>query len=718
MKKTLVVFLLLSSFRLFCTDIELETMIFEKYEQSVVYLDQTLYFDSNNVSNPDIFKKIEEKYEIEILNIYFSIMSGTGFFITKDGKLLTNYHVIKKEDINNLKKKLYTSLISTFFSKIPSLVITRDEYRLLKEDLKNLINDSEFNYRILVNNIDSYIVEVLDFDEELDAALLKTKKTGNFEPILLGDSDLLKVGNSIMAIGYPLPKDIFYAVREFKSTLTTGKISALRIDDWGIQHTSAISPGNSGGPLFNKNGQVVGINVGEIKIGNDIFFAISINKITDWLNNTKYSSLVLKNKKDASALGKKYKPNKEGYLEVGRMMLVKLKEGYKVYLDNKFKGKTPMLFEFLPTGKHTIKIESDTEYIKEKLLVNKKIKEIFNYEPMLKKYTGNLFVNTRPTGASIFIDERKIEISPTVIDNVSIGKRRLKLILDGYITHEQVIDIKKDKLKKILVDLIKGCKILFNNKLPRDSKVSVFNESKTTSYYSDENILLKPGKWTVIISGDKFAEKTYELELIDKDITLDFTPDYHEAYLVFTNLKETSRVYIDNTNVTSQIKENRIKIKTGKHKLKIISKKYEIFIKEIMIEKNKDKEINIDYKIKRIINKRIGASLFIPGISSFVVGTIFWTIGLAVNLGLNNFQIEESSLLFPDINLLNNIKSYEEYFNAKNATLGLFISGLVLTGLGTTFIIVSIPFFYKSYKKLSFNFECNKNIKFCLSYKF
>ena len=163
MKKTLVVFLLLSSFRLFCTDIELETMIFEKYEQSVVYLDQTLYFDSNNVSNPDIFKKIEEKYEIEILNIYFSIMSGTGFFITKDGKLLTNYHVIKKEDINNLKKKLYTSLISTFFSKIPSLVITRDEYRLLKEDLKNLINDSEFNYRILVNNIDSYCGWCIDY---------------------------------------------------------------------------------------------------------------------------------------------------------------------------------------------------------------------------------------------------------------------------------------------------------------------------------------------------------------------------------------------------------------------------------------------------------------------------------------------------------------------------------------------------------------------------
>ncbi|MDR7402950.1 MAG: trypsin-like peptidase domain-containing protein, partial [Armatimonadota bacterium] len=99
---------------------------------------------------------------------------------------------------------------------------------------------------------------VLGRDEEADLALVQIEVTG-IPPIVWGDSDALRPGERLLAIGYPLGGSVF---RGGEASVTSGIFSAHR-DLRGrsfIQTDTPLNPGNSGGPLINLKGEVIGIN--------------------------------------------------------------------------------------------------------------------------------------------------------------------------------------------------------------------------------------------------------------------------------------------------------------------------------------------------------------------------------------------------------------------------------------------------------------------------
>jgi len=156
------------------------------------------------------------------------IAQGSGFVVSKDGRIVTNYHVIKSG----------TSAIA----KLP---------------------DGAF-----------FVVDgVLAVDKNRDIAIIKAHGT-NFRTVTLGDSDKLQIGEEIVAIGNPL---------SLESTVSNGIISGIRnIEDDGgkfLQVTAPISPGSSGGPLFDMAGDVVGITTLYLKGGENLNFAIPINDV-------------------------------------------------------------------------------------------------------------------------------------------------------------------------------------------------------------------------------------------------------------------------------------------------------------------------------------------------------------------------------------------------------------------------------------------------------
>jgi len=153
---------------------------------------------------------------------------GSGFVIDKAGFIVTNNHVVEGAD--------------------QITVIFADE----KE----------------------YDAEVMGRDPNTDLALIKVKTTSQLPVITLGNSDKLKVGEWVVAIGSPFG---------LERTVTAGIVSAKgRVigsgpyDDF-IQTDASINPGNSGGPLINMKGEVVGINTAIIASGQGIGFAIPIN---------------------------------------------------------------------------------------------------------------------------------------------------------------------------------------------------------------------------------------------------------------------------------------------------------------------------------------------------------------------------------------------------------------------------------------------------------
>jgi trypsin-like peptidase len=154
------------------------------------------------------------------------IAQGTGFLVSTDGRIVTNYHVIEGA--------------SSAIVKVP---------------------DGAF-----------YDVDgVLAFDKARDLAVIKAHGQ-NFHVVILGNSDRVQVGEEVVAIGSPL---------SLESTVSSGIVSGIRnIEEEGgkfLQITAPISPGSSGGPVFNMSGEVVGITTLYLKNGENLNFAIPIN---------------------------------------------------------------------------------------------------------------------------------------------------------------------------------------------------------------------------------------------------------------------------------------------------------------------------------------------------------------------------------------------------------------------------------------------------------
>jgi serine protease Do len=177
----------------------------------------------------DLFEEFFERFFRELPQSSRKERSlGTGFIISEDGYILTNDHVVDGAD--EIKVKLSDGRV--FSGKVRGL------------------------------------------DPKLDLALIKIEAGKELPVARLGDSDKLRIGEWVMAIGNPFG---------LEQTVTVGIVSAKgRVigagpyDDF-IQTDASINPGNSGGPLFNLRGDVVGINTAIAAGGQGIGFAIPVN---------------------------------------------------------------------------------------------------------------------------------------------------------------------------------------------------------------------------------------------------------------------------------------------------------------------------------------------------------------------------------------------------------------------------------------------------------
>lgn len=154
---------------------------------------------------------------------------------------------------------------------------------------KHVVSDSSASYKVVLKDDKEYEVKNIYRDPVNDIAILKVD--ADLKPISMGDSDQIKVGQFVVAIGT--------ALGEFRHTVTTGVVSGLGRgieagDGFGgfveqldnvIQTDAAINPGNSGGPLLNSAGQVIGVNTAVSAQGQNIGFAIPINVIKASIDN-------------------------------------------------------------------------------------------------------------------------------------------------------------------------------------------------------------------------------------------------------------------------------------------------------------------------------------------------------------------------------------------------------------------------------------------------
>jgi len=121
---------------------------------------------------------------------------------------------------------------------------------------------------------------IAELNRDLDLAVLKIEAP-NLTTLPLGDSDTVRVGQRVLAIGNPMG---------LEQTISDGLISAIRgdtSDERVFQITAPISPGSSGGPLFNLDGQVIGITFLQLTEGQNLNFAIPINAAKPFIKDGK-----------------------------------------------------------------------------------------------------------------------------------------------------------------------------------------------------------------------------------------------------------------------------------------------------------------------------------------------------------------------------------------------------------------------------------------------
>jgi serine protease Do len=169
---------------------------------------------------------------------------GTGFIVDSEGLILTNSHVVDSRD---------------------------GEYSVVMKDGQ------------------TYDVQKVHLDQIQDIAILEIDAE-NLPTVVLGDSDQLKVGQRAIAIGNALGR--------FQNTITVGVVSGIgrainasagfgtssTAYDSVIQTDAALNPGNSGGPLLNSAGQVIGMNVATTPGADNISFAIPVNTLKPLLD--------------------------------------------------------------------------------------------------------------------------------------------------------------------------------------------------------------------------------------------------------------------------------------------------------------------------------------------------------------------------------------------------------------------------------------------------
>lgn len=173
------------------------------------------------------------------------IGGGSGFFVSKDGLILTNRHVVV---------------------------------------------DSDAEYTVVTSKGERYRAKVVARDQINDIAVIDIKGSG-YQPLSMGDSSKVELGQTVLAIGN--------ALGQFQNTVSKGVISGLARYIYAsatpdeemqnlrglIQTDAAINPGNSGGPLIDLDGNVVGINAAIVWGAQSIGFSIPINNAKKDLND-------------------------------------------------------------------------------------------------------------------------------------------------------------------------------------------------------------------------------------------------------------------------------------------------------------------------------------------------------------------------------------------------------------------------------------------------
>ena len=200
---------------------------------------QEAEFENLKSSAGEDFSEIIQSSFKSVVTIRTNVAQGTGFIISNEGYIVTNAHVLSKANA----------------------------------------------VEAITHNQDRISATYIGYNPELDLALLKVE--GEFNYLEFGNSDKTEIGERVIAIGNPL--GLTFSVSE---GIVSGvhRAGANKVEAY-VQTDAALNPGNSGGPLIDKEGQVIGINNFKLANGESLGFALESNYVKNAINEISQEEL-------------------------------------------------------------------------------------------------------------------------------------------------------------------------------------------------------------------------------------------------------------------------------------------------------------------------------------------------------------------------------------------------------------------------------------------
>ena len=543
---------------------------------SVVYLEHEIYMDPTACRRADLWQRFTQITKHPFLSTYFPMASGSGFFIDDRGHILTNHHVAVIEDLaawRRAAKESVAKWVDQSFTK----EFSSTERLAMKDDLVSLFESGKYRFAAMVGNRFIGEVSVLSVSEKdgPDLALIQVGTASNPNLLLAPGSDISTglIGQDVFSLGYPLGFELDAMFKERVVTLNKGIISAYRGSDaLDIQHSAAISHGNSGGPLVDTRGEVIGINSAGLQEsnGNSLFYAIGAAKVRDFLSKAGFGQLLLWNERlarmgeEASGL----KTNAQGELETAGTLRVDVPTASSIKVDGVEKGHGSLTL-VLTTPLSTLEVTDDVGTFTANLRVRATQQGASTLRLSPRGGVVSVSFTSNPPGAAVIADGRPLGVTPLHL-SLPAGDYEIKCQLSSYEFKDSLLKVQPEGPAELIFNGLRTYPVALKIRDDLSNATLNFRSDSHEYHFSHPASLSLPsGDYKLTVAGlEALDGVSIPVHVAEGPLEIDLEAAKKKANLLIRGLDPLARVWVDRVEQPMQC-SNPLLLSVGTHSLAI-----------------------------------------------------------------------------------------------------------------------------------------------------
>ncbi|MFW6313383.1 MAG: trypsin-like peptidase domain-containing protein [Spirochaetota bacterium] len=626
------------------------------YADSVVMVRRDLLVDPDLISNRAEFAQWERSLAEPVQGSYIPFSSGSGFYVSEEGHILTNRHVVEEGDEELARELLFQAVGFFIANDISDSGMTTESLSRVIDDWRRITRDADITFRVLSRDNEPIETEVLYTDDEFDLALLSTQEGTETRPLPFKFETDLVVGEEVFAIGYPLGSVFDFMFEEIQPTLSQGIISAIRRGEWSIQHTAAINPGSSGGPLLGPDRRVLGVIVGTIENADQLQFAISMKDVLDVLDSNGWAQLIESNRLAGVRTGVTLARTDEGEVILGTQFSATSFDGMEFSVNGEPVGTTPLEVTLEP-GRYELELVGDLYSSVESVVVREDQRVGLIYSPPLSRNHGSLVVDAVPDNVAVLLDGERVGSAPLTLESVPTGTYTVGLEQDGYFAQPVTVDVKRNEQVEVSVEMQSATLVRLPG-VPDGAIVTLAGPDGIELTDSGAELYLPDGEWTLTVEHDYFTnrEVVFSVPVVS---TVDLTPIAQRGSLVVRNLRDASVVTVKGDLYSGEISGGSAELPAGRYTVTVTTPDYATRTFQTGVQPDEVRTVAVGYERSREWRDQLMHDL-----RPTITGTALIAGGFALN--------------WDEVAIPASGGSYGLYQVIKYGTIGMIVAGVGL----------------------------------------